>query len=210
MGMPRFLELEILISIPLAFLLCTGAGGQALSTRKLELKVEKFQPTSFGFNVTVTVKNAGTKPLTLAEAAGAKGTLQSLDIQQWDEKRGWQPVGPCRDIAPISTLKLEPGDSLQNKVSIGDKAHGWRGSVCPGGVEHLGGRVRAILYYAYDSEEDFKKRNPKGRVDFVSRPVELPGSTSPIASRKPVASQFQCNSPKISSMNRSAPAPSPI
>lgn len=148
--------------------------------RKVEMKVEEFQPTSFGFNITVTVKNVGTKPLLLAEVAGRKGRLQSLDIQQWDEKRGWQRVGPCRDIAPISTMKLEPGESLQNIVSIGDRAHGWgSSSVCSGGVEHLGGRVRAILYYAYDSEEDFEKHNPKGRVDFVSTAVKLPGSTPP-------------------------------
>lgn len=177
--MRRSLQLEILISILFALFSCTGTSGQALFKRRVEMKVEKFQPTSFGFNITVTVKNAGTKPLILAEAAGARGTLQSLDIQQWDEKRGWQGVGPCRDIAPISTVRLAPGESLQNIISIGDKAHGWVSSVCPGGVEHLGGRVRAILYYAYDSEEDFEKRNPKGRVDFVSRPVELPGNTSP-------------------------------
>jgi hypothetical protein len=159
-------------------LFCGDAGGQALSRRKVELKVEKFQPTSFGFNVTVTVKNAGTIPLTLAEAASAKGTLQSLNIQQWDEKRGWQSVGPCRDILPFSTVKLEPGERVHNIVPIGDKSHGWSSSVCPGGVEHLGGKVRAILYYAYDSEQDFKKRNPKGRVDFVSAPLELPANPS--------------------------------
>ena len=177
--MRRFLQLEILISILFALFSCTGTSGQAMSKRKVELKVERFQPTSFGFNVTVTVKNAGTEPLVLAEAAGARGILQSLGIQQWDEKRGWQGVGPCRDIAPMSTVKLEPGERLQNVVPIGDKARGWSSSVCLGGVEHLGGKVRAILSYAYDSEEDFKKRNPKGRVNFVSKPIELPGNTSP-------------------------------
>jgi hypothetical protein len=177
--MSTFLQREILTSILLAFLFCAGASGQALSERKLALKVEKIQPTPFGFNVTVSVKNTGTKPLILAEAVEAKGTLQSLNIQQWDEERGWKEVGPCRDIAPMSTLKLEPGESLQNIVSIGDKAHGWSFSVCLGGVEHLKGRVRAILYYAYDSEEDFTKRDSKGRAGFVSRPVELPVSAPP-------------------------------
>ena len=80
--------LRLIASIFLAFLLCIGASSQGLS--KVELRVEKFQPAAFGFNVTVTVKNVGTKPLVLAEVPGLRGTLQSLDIQQWTEKRGWQ------------------------------------------------------------------------------------------------------------------------
>ena len=113
----------------------------------------------------------------LGEAGEAKGTLQSLDIQQWDDKLGWQSVGPCRDVAPDTTMKLEPGESLKNIVRIGDRAHGWTSAVCPRKIEHLGGTVRAILYYAFDSERDFIKLNPKGRVDFVSTPIELPRST---------------------------------
>jgi hypothetical protein len=177
--MQRLLQLEIPISILLTFLFCLGASSQAPAKRRVELRIEKYQPTSFGFDVTVTVKNNGTTPLVLASAVAARGTLQSLDIQQWDENHRWQSVGPCRDVAPISTVKLEPGKRLQTIVSIGDRAHGRYGSVCPRRIEHLGGKVRAVLYYAYDSEEDFRKRNPKGRVHFVSRPIELPGSVLP-------------------------------
>ena len=71
-------------------------------------------------------------------------------------------------------MRLEPGESLQNIVRIGDRTHGWAGSVCPRKIEHLGGKVRAILYFAYQSEEKFKARDPKGRVDLVSISVELP------------------------------------
>jgi hypothetical protein len=156
-------------------LFCAGAAGQGLSEKRAELKIEKFRLTSFGFEVTVNVKNAGKTPLVLGESGEAKGTLQSLDIQQWDDKLGWQAVGPCRDVGPASTLTLDPGESLENIVRIGDRAHGWTNTVCPRTIEHLVGKVRAVLYYAYDSEQDFRKHNPKGRVDFVSAPVELPG-----------------------------------
>jgi hypothetical protein len=158
-------------------LFCGGANGQAPPEKRAELKIEKFQATSSGFEVTVSVKNTGTARFVLGESGEAKGTLQSLDVQQWDDKLGWQSVGSCRDVPPASTVRLEPGESLQNIVRIGDRAHGWTSTVCPRGVEHLGGKVRAILYYAFDSEQDFRKRNPKGRVDFVSIPVELPRST---------------------------------
>jgi len=177
------LKLETLTSklnITLLFLslFCGDAGGQALPEKKAELKIERFQPTSYGFEVTVSVKNAGTTKLVLAESGEAKGSLQSLDVQQWDDKLGWQRVGPCRDVPPTSTVGLSPGESLQNIVRIGDRAHGWTSTVCPGGVGRLGGKVRAILYYAYGSEEEFKKRDPKGRVDFISAPVELPANAS--------------------------------
>lgn len=158
-------------------LFCAGANGQATPEKRAELKIEKFQPTSSGFEVTVSVKNTGTARLVLGESGEAKGTLQSLDIEQWDDKLGWQSVGPCRDVVPDTTVKLEPGESLQNIVRIGDRAHGWTSTVCPRKIEHLGGKVRAILYYVFASDQDFRRRNPKGRVDLVSIPVELPRNT---------------------------------
>jgi hypothetical protein len=148
--------------------------GQVPTGKRVVIKIEKFSPTSYGFEVAVSVKNTGTQPLILAETGWKKGTLQSLDIQQWDDKLGWQSVGPCWDVAPMSTVKLNPGESLQNVIPIGDRAHGWAGSVCPRKIEHLRGKVRAILYFAYESQEKFKERDPKGRVDLVSMSVELP------------------------------------
>jgi hypothetical protein len=71
-------------------------------------------------------------------------------------------------------MKLNPGAILRNVVPIGDRAHGWKNTVCPRKIEHLGGKVRAILYFAYQSEENYEQRDPKGRVDVVSNSVALP------------------------------------
>ena len=150
-----------------------GAVGQVPKGKRVTMKIEKFTPTSFGFDVLVSVKNIGTEPLILAESEWRTGTLQSLDIQQWDDNLGWQSVGPCRDVLPLSTIKLNPGESLKNVILIGDKAHGNVGR-CPRKIEHLAGRVRAILYFAYQSQEKYEARAPEGRVNFVSKPVELP------------------------------------
>jgi len=48
------------------------------------------------------------------------------------------------------------------------------GRCLPRKIEHLAGRVRAILYFAYQSQEKFEARDPQGRVNVVSKPVELP------------------------------------
>jgi hypothetical protein len=168
------------LSVAFLLYLSPRTGGQAGIGKDAELKIEGSRPTASGFDVIVTIRNTGSKALILGAAAEGKGTLQSLDIQQWDDKLGWQSVGPCRDVAPISTLRLNPGESLQNIVPIGDRAHGWASTVCPRKIQHLGGRVRAILYFAYKSEEDFanrmSKRSPSGRVDWVSAPIELAAS----------------------------------
>lgn len=150
-----------------------GAFGQVPKGKRIAVKIEKLSPTSVGFDVLVSVKNIGTEPLILAESAWRTGALQSLDIQQWDDKLGWQSVGPCRDVAPLSTVKLNPGESLNNLIPIGDRAHGNVGR-CPRKIEHLAGKVRAILYFAYQSQEKFEARDPEGRVNVVSKPVVLP------------------------------------
>jgi hypothetical protein len=147
--------------------------GQVSAGKEIAIKIEKFGATSFGFDVVVTVKNVGTQPFILAESV-EKGTLQSLDIQQWDDQLGWQSVGPCRDVVSGSTLKLNPGESLQNVIPIRDRAHGRKGGVCPRKIEHLGGKVRAILYFSYQSQENFERRDPTGRVNIVSASVALP------------------------------------
>ena len=100
--------------------LLLSQAGQAPPRKQLEIRIEKFQPTSFGFDVWVTVRNIGTQVVVLAEGGGKPGMLQSLDIQQWDRKLGWQSVGPCRDVPPLSTVKLHPGEELHNVIPIGD------------------------------------------------------------------------------------------
>ena len=153
----------------------------SIRSKQIQVTIEKITPTSFGFNVLVTVKNTGDRPIVLGESGEAPGRLQSLNIEQWDEKRGWQMVGPCRDLGPISTITLKPNDKIQNVEGISDLAHGWGSSVCPRNVKHLGGKIRAILYYAYSSEQEFADRmnnvgdyKHNGRVDIVSASSELP------------------------------------
>ncbi len=165
---------RLLKAIAVLCFLSFAAFGQVPKGKRIAVRIEKFSPTSsFGFDLLVSVKNIGTEPLILAESGWKTGTLQSLDIQQWDDNLGWQSVGPCRDVAPVSTVKLNPGQSLKNVIPIGDRAHGNVGR-CPRNIEHLAGRVRAILYFAYQSQEKFEARDPQGRVNVVSKPVELP------------------------------------
>jgi hypothetical protein len=164
---------RLLKTIAVLCFLSFGAFGQVPKWKRIVVKIEKLSPTSVGFDVLVSVKNIGTEPLILAESAWRTGTLQSLDIQQWDDNLGWQSAGPCRDLVPVSTVKLNPGENLKNVIPIGDKAHGDLGRY-PRKIEHLAGRVRAILYYAYQSREKYEARAPEGRVNVVSTPVELP------------------------------------
>jgi hypothetical protein len=164
---------SLLKTIAVLCFLSFGAFGQVPKGKRIAVKIEKLRPTSLGFDVLVSVKNIGTEPMILAESAWRTGTLQSLDVQQWDDNLGWQSVGPCRDVAPVSTVKLDPGESLKNTIPIGDKAHGNVGR-CLRKIEHLAGRVRAILYFAYQSQQKFEARDPEGRVNVVSKPVELP------------------------------------
>ena len=154
--------------------------GQTSLRKKLRVRIESVSPTSFGFNIDASVTNLGSRPVTLAEAAGPyRGTLQSLSVEQWDEKLGWQEVGPCRDVISELTITLEPNETIRNTVPIGDTSHGWNNSVCLPKIAHLGGKVRAILYYAYESEEEYKNRM-RGReayhVSIASIPVELPAA----------------------------------
>ena len=122
--------------------------------------------------------NLGSHPVILAEAADPhRGTLQSLSIEQWDEKLGWQEVGPCRDVVSDLTVSLQPNETIRNTIPISDTSHGWNSSVCLRKIAHLGGKVRSILYYAYESEEKYQNRmlgRDVSRVNIVSTPVELP------------------------------------
>ena len=85
------------IVLALIFVSSTMAGQTALR-KQLRVRIEKLSPTSFGFNVLASVTNLGSQPVFLAEAAESipatqlVTTLQSLDVQQWDEKLGWQSV----------------------------------------------------------------------------------------------------------------------
>ena len=156
-------------------LVSSRMGGQTALRKELRVRIERISPTSFGFIVVASVTNLGSHPVILAEAADLRrGTLQSLSVEQWDEKLGWQIVGPCRDVISGSTVILKPNETIQNIIPIGDTSHGWNSSACLRKVAHLSGKVRVILYYAYESKQKFRSRDPSGDVNVVSTPIELP------------------------------------
>ena len=162
-----------------AIALAASVAAQSSLNKSLRLEILRFTSTSFGFEVLVSVKNIGDHPVVLATAPGfglRSDELQHLGIEQWDEKLGWQPVGPCRDAVAGTTMTLGPGQSIQTTVPIGDKAHGWNSTVCPRKIEHLQGKVRAVLYFAYHTKAEFRKGYPKGRVDIYSPSVDLPAA----------------------------------
>jgi len=166
------------LKIPLVLILVSSTmGGQTALRKELRVKIESISPTSSGFNIVSSVTNLGSHPVILAKAADPhRGTLQSLNVEQWDEKLGWQAVGPCRDVVSDLTVSLQPNETIRNTIPIGDMSHGWNSSVCPRKIEHLGGKVRSILYYAYESEEKYQNRMLRrdvNRVNIVSTPVEL-------------------------------------
>jgi TonB family protein len=145
------------------------AVGQQIDAEKVALTIQKLSPTSFGYEVTVKVENAGTQSVSLA-LSGTTHPTHSLDIQQWDKNLGWQSVGPCLDVPPDTTQALAPGESFEDVVPIGDTSHGFVSTICRSNIEHLGGKIRAVLC-VYKSDEEFKK--PMGTLVPCMR-VESP------------------------------------
>jgi hypothetical protein len=125
---------------------------------KLALEIQKATKTKFDYEVSVRVKNVSGATVVLGRTGAAPSKLQSLDVQQWDEKLGWQSVGPCRDVGPIGVLTMTPQQQLEDVVPIGDLEHGWSGSVCPRKIRRLGGRIRAVFYCMYKSEKEYTDR----------------------------------------------------
>jgi hypothetical protein len=156
-------------------LLAFPAAGHALAQTQIQLNIEKLTPTATGFDVLVSVKNLSKRPVVL-DLALDPGALQWLDVQQWDDKLGWQTVGPCRDAVPDITTTLRPNEETRRVVPIGDISHGWNSRVCPRKIVHLGGKVRAILYCANESVKKCESRDRKEqeRLYIVSTPVQLP------------------------------------
>jgi hypothetical protein len=158
----------------LTVLFSLTATGQMPLRDQLEIKIEKFKATPAGFDVSVNVKNKGTRPVFIPRRPEKEVVLAHLGIQQWDEQLGWQFVSPCSDVAPMSTVELRPSEELQNTISIKNMPHSERGlPVCNRKIERLGGKIRAVLSRAYENDEQFKTLDPKGQVEIVSRPVEL-------------------------------------
>jgi hypothetical protein len=175
-GVPSLIAMNPSKIVLLAVLFSLTATGQTLLREQVELKIEKFKPTPAGFDVSVTIKNNGTRPVFIPRRPEKEVVLASLGIQQWDEQLGWQFVSPCSDVAPMSTVELRPSEELQSTISIRNMPHSERGlPVCNRKIERLGGQIRAVLSRAYENNEQFEALNPKN-VEIVSRPVQLPAT----------------------------------
>lgn len=148
--------LGLVLSVPLC--------SQQANSYKVILTIQKVSPTNVGYDVAIKVANEGTQPTSFTLSGTTRPILHSLGVQQWDEMHGWLSVGPCLDVPPNTTRILSPGDSLVEVVPIGDASHGWSNTVCPNRVEHLGGRIRAVLC-VYKSAEQFKKNVPCKEVE---------------------------------------------
>ncbi len=141
-----------------AFVVAVPLSATTPDKAKLALAIKKATPTKFGYEVSIRVKNVSGADIVLARTGYAPSKLQSLDVQQWDEKLGWQSVGPCRDVGPIGVLTVAPQQQLEDVVPIGDLEHGWSNSVCPRRIKRLGGRIRAVLYCVYNSDKQYEDR----------------------------------------------------
>ena len=112
-----------------AFLVAAPLLARASQRANLALEIQKVAETKFGYTVSIRVKNVG--PDVVLMGTGDAPKLQSLDVQQWDDKLGWQSVGPCRDVPATTVLTIAPQQQLEDVVPIGDLEHGWSSSVCP-------------------------------------------------------------------------------
>jgi TonB family protein len=154
-------------STVLALPFCIPVFGQQDNPDIVALTIEGISPTRTGYDVTIKVENAGTRPASVTLSGTSHPTLHSLGVQQLDKRDGWQSVGPCLDVPPDRTRTMSPGDSPVDVVPIGDASHGWSNTICPNKVEYLGGRIRAVLC-VYKSDQQFKNQVPCNWVQSAS------------------------------------------
>jgi hypothetical protein len=151
--------------------------GQTVAPSGLSVRVKSASANVHGFDVAVEVKNLGGRPVILQLSPKLAGNprLQSLTVEQWDANLGWQSVGPCRDVEGESTLKLAPQQATQDVVPIGDLAHGWANAPCPRKIQHLGGKIRAVMICTYSSVREFKQRRGIAGCQRAESPsIDLP------------------------------------
>jgi hypothetical protein len=67
----------------------------------------------------------------------------------------WALVGMSGRLWVIT---IAPRQQLEDVVPIGDLEHGWSSSVCLRKIKRLGGKIRAVVYCVYKSEEEYKDR----------------------------------------------------
>ena len=151
-----------------------GVIGQQDDRSHLKLSIQKVSPTTFGYDVSVKIENTGAKAVSLALSHTGNPTFQSLGIQQWDKKQGWQSVrAVCLDVPPSTTRRLQGGETVDDIVPIGDASHGSGSTVCPIKVWQLGGQIRAALCF-FDSDEQFQNRITTPCELAISPTVQLP------------------------------------
>jgi hypothetical protein len=113
----RFAVVALLVAFPVL--------ARTPQEARLALEIQKVIQTKFGYEVSVRVKNVSPIDVVLWRTGDAPSKLQSLDVQQWDKKLGWQSVGPCRDVPSSTLLTIAPQQQLEDVVPIGDLEHGW-------------------------------------------------------------------------------------
>jgi hypothetical protein len=155
------------------FFSLTATGEQRLHDQ-IKIKIKKITVAPNGFDVSVSIKNKGKRSVFIPRMPRREIELASLGIQQWDEQLGWQFVSQCSDFAPMSTVELHPNEEFQSNIPIRNMPHRERDlPVCRRKIERLGGKIRALLSRAYETNEEFKALDSKN-VEIVSRPVRLP------------------------------------
>lgn len=154
------------ITVFLALFASLPAIGQTPRRDLPQVEIESVSPIPDGFDVSFIVRNNGT-PVFLPRAEVRAVVIRFVEIQQWDEKLGWQFVGPCSDVA--GAIRKNPEQHPHYKQRL-------ERVPLPEQNSALGGKIRAILLRAYESDEQFKALNPKGRVYIVSQSVEVPTS----------------------------------
>ena len=162
----------ILAAIPAYNLL-----GQTVAPSGLSVRIKGASSNAHGFDVAVEVKNLGARPVILQLRPKLAGNprVQSLTVEQWDANLGWQNVGPCQDVEGESTLQLSPQQATQDVVPIGDLAHGWSNAPCPRKIQHLGGKIRAVIICTYGSVSEFKRHRGIAGCQRVESPsIDLP------------------------------------
>lgn len=155
------------------------------------LTIESVKATSSGYTVRVKVQNDGKAPVTLIarreeSQSGGKPYLNlGLEVDQWDDKLGWQFVGPgCSDVPvrAVDAYTFRPGEVIRNILSVPVPPSKDLMLFCPTlRSAHAGAKVRAALYCAYENEQQFLDERMKPpphivpcRLESVSKPVRLP------------------------------------
>ena len=77
-------------------------------------EIQRATQTKFGCEVSIRVKNVSPAAVVLGRTGAAPPKLQSLDIQQWDEKLGWQSVGLGGMFLGMTAVTIAPQQQLED------------------------------------------------------------------------------------------------